>query len=80
MGDMSRRRGLVRGMEPLGTMTLITAKVPQAEMLTYTNDLKSMSQARGSFEMDFASYDECPFEIAEKVIKERKEYMENMHL
>jgi Translation elongation factors (GTPases) len=80
MGDMSRRRGLVRGLEPIGSLTLISAKVPQAEMLTYTNDLKSLTQARGSFEMEFASYEECPQEIAVKVIQTRKEYMEEKHL
>jgi elongation factor G len=80
MGDMSRRRGMVRGMEPLGSLTLISAKVPQAEMLSYTNDLKSLTQARGSFEMEFASYEECPHEIATKVIQTRKEYMEEKHL
>ena len=80
MGDMSRRRGLVRGMEPLGSLTLVSARVPQAEMLSYTNDLKSLTQARGSFEMEFGSYEECPHDIAEKVIKERKEYLEKMHL
>jgi elongation factor G len=80
MGDMSRRRGLVRGLEPLGTLTLISAKVPQAEMLTYTNDLKSLTQARGSFEMEFSSYEECPHDIATKVIQVRKDYMESKHL
>jgi elongation factor G len=80
MGDMSRRRGLVRGLEPIGSLTLINAKVPQAEMLTYTNDLKSLTQARGSFEMEFSKYEECPQEIAVKVIQTRKEYMEEKHL
>ena len=80
MGDMSRRRGLVRGLEPIGSLTLISAKVPQAEMLTYTNELKSLTQARGSFEMEFASFEECPHEIAVKVIQARKEYMEDKHL
>ena len=80
MGDMSRRRGLVRGLEPIGSLTLINAKVPQAEMLTYTNDLKSLTQARGSFEMEFSKYEECPHEIAVKVIQTRKEYMEEKHL
>jgi elongation factor G len=80
MGDMSRRRGLVRGLEPIGSLTLISAKVPQVEMLTYTNELKSLTQARGSFEMQFSSFEECPHDIATKVIQARKAYMEEKHL
>ncbi|XMB87390.1 elongation factor G [Mycoplasmatota bacterium WC44] len=71
MGDLSRRRGVVRGMEPLGSKQIIKAKVPQAEMLTYTIDLKSLTQARGLFEMEFDSYQECPHNVSEYVIKER---------
>ncbi len=71
MGDMSRRRGIVRGMEPIGNIQVIKAKVPQAEMLTYTMDLKSLTQARGSFEMKFDSYQECPHDVSKAVIARR---------
>lgn len=71
MGDMSRRRGIVRGMDPIGASQIIRAKVPQAEMLTYTNDLKSLTQARGSFEMKFDSYQECPHDVSKAVIERR---------
>ncbi|XMB66355.1 elongation factor G [Mycoplasmatota bacterium zrk1] len=72
MGDLSRRRGVVRGMEPLGSKQIIKAKVPQVEMLTYTIDLKSLTQARGTFEMEFESYQECPHNISEEVIAATK--------
>lgn len=71
MGDMSRRRGVVRGMDPIGASQIIRAKVPQAEMLTYTNDLKSLTQARGAFEMKFDSYQECPHDVSKEVIERR---------
>ena len=76
MGDLSRRRGVVRGMEPLGSKQVIKAKVPQAEMMSYSIDLKSLTQARGIFEMEFDSYQECPGNISENVIAARKAKME----
>ncbi|MTI48380.1 elongation factor G [Sporosalibacterium faouarense] len=69
MGDMNKRRGRILGMEPQkGGMQLVKAEAPQAEMFKYAIDLKSMTQARGSFTMEFARYDEVPGQIAEKVI------------
>ncbi len=71
MGDMSRRRGIVRGMEPIGASQIIKARVPQAEMLTYTMDLKSLTQARGSFKMKFDAYEQCPPDVSKAVIERR---------
>ncbi len=73
MGDMNKRRGKILGMEqqPDGTQKVM-AEAPQAEMYTYAIDLKSMTQARGSFTMEFLRYDEMPFNMAEKVIADYK--------
>ncbi len=62
MGDMNKRRGKILGMEQQedGTQKVL-AEAPQAEMYTYAIDLKSMTQAKGSFEMEFLRYDEMPF-------------------
>jgi len=78
MGDMNKRRGKILGMEqqPDGTEKVM-AEAPQAEMYTYAIDLKSMTQARGSFTMEFLRYDEMPFNMAEKVIADYKAKVES---
>ncbi len=78
MGDMNKRRGKILGMEQQedGTQKVL-AEAPQAEMYTYAIDLKSMTQAKGSFEMEFLRYDEMPFNMAEKVIADYKAKSEN---
>ncbi|BEP30165.1 elongation factor G [Helicovermis profundi] len=70
MGDMNKRRGRILGMEPheKGFQKVI-AEAPQAEMFKYATELRSMTQARGFFMMDFERYDEVPMPIALKVIK-----------
>jgi elongation factor G len=55
----------------------VLAEAPMAEMYTYAIDLKSMTQARGSFEMEFLRYDEMPFNMSEKVIADYKAKNEN---
>ena len=73
MGDMNKRRGKILGMEQQEDGTqLVMAEAPQAEMYTYAIDLKSMTQARGSFTMEFLRYDEMPLLMAEKVIADYK--------
>jgi len=78
MGDMNKRRGKILGMEQQedGTQKVL-AEAPMAEMYTYAIDLKSMTQAKGSFEMEFLRYDEMPFNMAEKVIADYKAKSEN---
>ncbi|WP_312701000.1 elongation factor G [Sedimentibacter sp.] len=78
MGDMNKRRGKILGMEQQedGSQKVM-AEAPMAEMYTYAIDLKSMTQARGSFEMEFLRYDEMPFNMAEKVIADYKAKNEN---
>ncbi len=71
MGDMNKRRGRILGMDPQqGGMQLVKAEAPQSEMFKYAIDLKSMTQARGSFTMEFERYDEVPAQFAEKIIEE----------
>lgn len=69
MGDLNRRRGTVSGMEDSPSGKIIDAEVPLAEMFGYATDLRSMSQGRASYTMEFAAYSEAPNNIAEQVIK-----------
>ncbi|MBU5678171.1 elongation factor G [Alkaliphilus sp. MSJ-5] len=69
MGDLNKRRGRILGMEPQPKgMQLIIAEAPQSEMFKYATDLRSMTQARGSFTMEFTRYEEVPQMISEKVV------------
>ncbi len=69
MGDMNKRRGRILGMEQQSDGTQkINAEAPHAEMFEYSIDLRAMTQARGSFTMDFVRYDEVPGQIAEEII------------
>ena len=73
MGDMNKRRGRILGMEQLEDGTqLVSAEAPHAEMFQYAIDLRSMTQSRGSFTMEFTRYDEVPAMIAEKIIADSK--------
>ena len=69
MGDLNGRRGRIQGMDSKGSTQLIHADVPMAEMLTYSNDLTSMTQGRGSFTMMQGYYDYVPGQIAEKIVE-----------
>lgn len=74
MGDLNKRRGRILGMEPQPKGTqLVVAEAPQSEMFKYATDLRSMTQARGSFSMEFSRYEEVPPIISEKVIQTAKE-------
>jgi elongation factor G len=68
MGDLSSRRGRPQGMEPQGSLQIIRAEVPLAEMLAYDADLTSMTGARGSYHMEMSHYDEVPSHLQEKII------------
>jgi elongation factor G len=71
MGNVSSRRGRVDGMEARGADQIIHAFVPLSEMFGYTTDLRSRTQGRGMFTMQFDHYEEVPKSVAEKVIGER---------
>jgi elongation factor G len=72
MGDLSSRRGHVLGMEASADDTLIRAQVPMAEMLTYGAQLRSITQGRGSFHLEFDHYAEVPHASQEKIIAQSK--------
>jgi elongation factor G len=74
MGDMNKRRGRILGMEPTGKgEQKVLAEVPQSEMFNYVSDLRSMTQARGNFSMDFDRYEEVPQHLAQRIIEEASE-------
>lgn len=72
IGDLSSRRGKVLGSDSQTGLTEVKAHVPMAEMLRYAPDLNSMTGGQGTFFMEFASYEECPPQEAEKVIAANK--------
>ena len=72
MGDLSSRRGQVQGMETGTDDTIIRAQVPMAEMLTYGAQLRSITQGRGSFHLEFSHYSEVPHANQEKIIAQSK--------
>jgi elongation factor G len=69
MGDLNRRRGLPQGMDDSPAGKIIRAEVPLAEMFGYATDLRSMSQGRAVYSMEFAKYNEVPHNVAESVMK-----------
>jgi len=68
MGDLNRRRGMVQGMEDSATGKVITAEVPLSEMFGYATDLRSATQGRATYTMEFDKYAEVPSNIAEGII------------
>lgn len=72
MGDMNGRRGRISGMDTKGGTQIVRAMVPMSEMLTYQNELTSMTQGRASFTMEFDHYDYVPAPQAEKIIAAAK--------
>jgi elongation factor G len=72
MGDLNSRRGRIQGMDIKGTTQIIRAQAPMSEMLTYQNDLISMTQGRASYQMEFDHYDYVPQLQADKVIAAAK--------
>jgi elongation factor G len=73
MGDLSARRGIVQGMDDLpGGMKVIRAEVPLAEMFGYATQLRSLTQGRATYSMEFKHYAEAPRNVAEAVINARK--------
>ncbi|MWJ28880.1 elongation factor G [Halomonas sp. ZH2S] len=70
MGDLNRRRGLVQGMDDSSMGKVIRATVPLGEMFGYATDLRSQSQGRASYSMEFAKYDEAPSSVVEAVINQ----------
>ncbi|HJO36549.1 MAG: elongation factor G [Pseudomonadota bacterium] len=70
MGDLNRRRGLVQGMEDGPAGKLVRAEVPLAEMFGYATDLRSQTQGRANYSMEFGKYAEAPSSVAQAIIKQ----------
>ncbi|MBN8763703.1 MAG: translation elongation factor G [Thiobacillus sp. 63-78] len=71
MGDLNRRRGIIQGMDDVAGVKAIKAEVPLAEMFGYATDLRSMSQGRATYTMEFKHYSEAPKSVAEAVIAKK---------
>ena len=69
MGDLNRRRGILQGMDDSPSGKVVRAEVPLAEMFGYATDLRSATQGRATYSMEFAKYHEAPANIAETIIK-----------
>ena len=70
-GDLSRRRGVVQSVEDAPTAKIVRARVPLAEMFGYATVLRSMSQGRATYTMEFAQYAEAPATVSQHVIEDR---------
>lgn len=80
MGDMNKRRGRILGMEPTDNgKTKLLAEAPQSELFDYAIVLRAMTQARGTFTVEFSKYEELPAHLAEKVIEAHKVEVEKEH-
>lgn len=73
IGDLNRRRGMIKSQEPGVTAVRVKADVPLSEMFGYIGDLRTMTSGRGQFSMEFAHYAACPKNVADEVIKEVQE-------
>ena len=72
MGDLNSRRGRIGGMETRGVMTVIKAKVPMSEMLTYEQQLTSSTGGRGTYHMEYSHYEEVPSHLVSKIVADIK--------
>ena len=72
MGDLNSRRGRLQGLDSKDGTQIIKANIPLAELYKYVNHLRSMTQGRGTFEMEFSHYEDVPNEVAQKVIEASK--------
>jgi elongation factor G len=73
MGDLSGKRGKILGNERQGKKIIVNAQVPMAEAFSYSKDLRSMTQGRGTFEMTFSHYEPVPKNLQEKIVVETEE-------
>ncbi|HYS56268.1 MAG TPA: elongation factor G [Thermoanaerobaculia bacterium] len=79
MGDLNSRRGRMEGVDAEEDVQTLHARVPLAEMLTYGSTLRSITQGRGSFHMEFSHYEEVPRNLQEKIIAESKKLQQEQH-
>jgi len=79
MGDLTSRRGRMEGIDTQADAQVVKGRVPMAEMLTYGSTLRSITQGRGTFHMEFSHYDEVPRNLQEKIIAEAKKTHQTEH-
>ncbi len=72
LGDLNTRRGRVQGMDTVGSKSIVTAQVPQAEIMRYGNDLRSMTGGRGIYTISLSHYDTVPSNVAQPIIAAHK--------
>lgn len=77
MSDLNSKRGRILGTDQAGSMQVIKAQVPQSEMMRYAADLRSISQGRASYEMEFSHYEELPAHLSDQVTAEAKQRRES---
>jgi elongation factor G len=70
IGDLNRRRGMIKSQDAGATGVRIKSEVPLSEMFGYIGDLRTMTSGRGQFSMEFSHYSPCPKNVADAVIKE----------
>ncbi len=73
IGDLNRRRGMIKSQEVRHTGVRVKADCPLSEMFGYIGDLRTLTSGRGQFSMEFSHYAPCPQNVAEEVIKETRE-------
>ena len=73
IGDLNRRRGMIKSQEAGTTGVRVKADCPLGEMFGYISDLRTMTSGRGQFSMEFSHYSPCPGNVSESVIQEVKE-------
>ncbi|MDD4876066.1 MAG: elongation factor G, partial [Dehalococcoidales bacterium] len=72
LSDLNSKRGRTQGMNPEGDMNIIEAQVPQTEILRYAIDLRSITQGRGSYTVEFSHYEEVPAHLTQKIIDKKQ--------
>ncbi len=77
MSDLNVKRGRILGMNPQDRVTIIDAEVPQSELLRYSQDLRSLTQGRGSYSMEYDHYEPVPANLEPRVIEEAKRMRED---
>jgi len=78
MGDLNTRRGRVQGMEQRGNRTIVRAQVPLAEILRYGTDLRSMTQGRGIYAIEFDHYDPVPSHLTDGIVEQNRQEHEEI--
>lgn len=79
VSDLNTKRAKIHGLNPDGGMSVVEAEVPLAEVQRYAQDLRSLTQGRGAFSLEFDHYGELPSHLAQKVIAEHKKQLEEAH-